>query len=83
MNTKAIEKFLERQIVARAMKEVQAETFTNRVGGGKRWTNKVTKPITPKMMKKPSLKELPKDHQFKPDKKKEKSPTANAVTRSS
>ena len=51
MNTKSIEKFLERQIVARVNKELVVELQKKSVGSGLNWQNKVTVPRTPKTMK--------------------------------
>mmetsp|Transcript_18199 Transcript_18199/g.31151 ORF Transcript_18199/g.31151 Transcript_18199/m.31151 type:complete len:165 (-) Transcript_18199:177-671(-) len=51
MNTKAIEKFIDRQIVSRLRKMDQVRRHDNYVGNGKHWQNKVTVPKTPKLLK--------------------------------
>ena len=56
MNTKAIEKFLERQMEARQRKEVSEERKKQMAGSGLNWQNKVTIPITPRIMKNESSK---------------------------
>ena len=49
MNTKAIEKYIERQVSARGMKEEQAVIASKQAGSGQNWKNRVTRPITPKL----------------------------------
>ena len=56
MNTKAIEKFLERQMEARQRKEVSEERKKQMAGSGLNWQNKVTIPITPRILKNDSSK---------------------------
>jgi len=49
MNTKSIEKYIERQVNARGMKEAQEVIASKQAGSGHNWKNKVTRPITPKL----------------------------------
>ena len=49
LNTKAIEKFLERQIDARIKKEKELKRVKKMAGMGQRWKNEITVPITPKL----------------------------------
>ena len=51
MNTKAIEKFIQRQVDARDSKKKDEEDKSKKVGSGNNWQNKITKPITPRTLK--------------------------------
>lgn len=50
MNSKAIEKYLERQNQARSIKEELDNKINYGVGSGNRWSPKLTKPEAPAFM---------------------------------